>query len=76
MARFVIDTGDIDMSKEDVMEMQSDLQKVTLGYIAKLGYEKPFVTRFPREWYGIFLRGGLDDIAGIEQQIGKQIASF
>ncbi|WP_089993307.1 hypothetical protein [Cognatiyoonia koreensis] len=73
MPRFVIDTGDIDMSKEDVMLLQSDLQSTTLGHIAKLGYEKPWVTKFPRHWYGIILHPDLQGIPGLEEDIGKRL---
>ncbi len=76
MARFVIDTGEVDMSKEDVMSLQVELQQVTLSHVAKLGIDKPWVTKFPREWLGIVLRGGLDEVFGIEQEIGKQLAGF
>lgn len=72
MPRFVIDTGDIDMSKEDVMHLQADLQSTTLGHVAKLGFEKPWVTKFPRHWYGIILHPDLDGIPGLEDSIGKQ----
>lgn len=72
MPRFVIDTGEVDMSKEDVMLLQSELQSVTLGHVAKLGYEKPWVTKFPRHWYGIILHPDLQGLPGLEENIGKQ----
>ncbi len=76
MPRFVIDTGEVDFSKEDTMGLQLELQQTALRHVARMGYDKPFVVKFPREWYGIYLRNKFEGLADIETQIGKQIAGI
>lgn len=76
MPRFVIDTGDVGFSREDTMGLQLELQQVALSHVARMGTDKPFVVKFPREWYGIYLRDKLDGIADVEAQIGKQLAGL
>ncbi len=76
MARFAIDTGDVPMSKEDQAQLQSELQSVTLSHIARLGYDKAFAVKFPREWWGIILHPDLDRIPELEGQWGKRIGGF
>lgn len=71
MTRFVIDIGDIEISKEDHLEIQSELQAVTLRHISKAGFDKPFVVKFPRDWYGAILNPDLDRIEGLERDIGS-----
>lgn len=73
MARFVIDTGDVEMSRDDQMELQTELQQVSLAHIARLGYDKPFAVKFPREWWGIILHPELDRIPGLEKEIGDRL---
>jgi hypothetical protein len=76
MARFAIDTGEIPMSKEDQLELQNELQSVTLSHVARLGYDKSFAVKFPREWWGIILHPDLDRIPDLEGEWGKRLGSF
>jgi hypothetical protein len=70
MPRFVIDLGDIEMSPEAQASLNGDLQKVALGHLAGLRYEKPFAIRFPRDWLGLILRRDFEHIFGIEKELG------
>ncbi len=56
MTRFVIDLGDVPLSKEASAALNADLQKVALTHIAGLQLDKPWVVRFPRDWWGFILR--------------------
>lgn len=76
MARFVIDTGEISMSKEDTMALQADIQGMVLGHVAKLGYDKPWVTKFPREWYGIILHPELGGLQELEKELGNRLGGL
>ena len=71
MPRFVIDLGDIEMSKEAQDALSGDLQKVALSHIAGLRYEKPFAIRFPIDWPGFLLRRNFDSIHTAEQELEK-----
>ncbi|WP_137703043.1 hypothetical protein [Marimonas lutisalis] len=74
MARFVIDLGDVELSREAEMELSAELQKVALGHVAASGagriVEQPFAIRFPHEWLGLILRHKIDDIIQVEKQLG------
>ena len=56
MTRFVVDLGDIALSKEAQAAISADMQKVALSHIANLHAEKPYAIRFPRDWWGFILR--------------------
>lgn len=73
MARFVIDTGDIEISKDDQMALQTELQQVAMGHVAKMGFDKPFAVKFPREWYGIILHPELGRIPELEKELGERL---
>ncbi|GAB5437378.1 MULTISPECIES: hypothetical protein [Roseobacteraceae] len=74
MARFVVDTGDLDMDRNSELELQSDIQKLVLGHVARTGFEKPWITKFPHEWYGIILNPELDPLLGREKELGGLLA--
>lgn len=74
MARFVVDTGDLDMDRNSELELQSDIQKLVLGHIARTGYEKPWITKFPHEWYGIILHPELEPLLNREKELGGFLA--
>ncbi|MCG3266808.1 hypothetical protein [Yoonia sp. I 8.24] len=76
MARFAIDLGEMPMSKEDQLQLQNELQSVALKHVARLGYDKPFAVKFPREWWGIILHPDLDRLGDIEAEIGKRLGAF
>lgn len=75
MARFVIDLGNVELSRDAEQELASQLQKVALGAVAAAGagkiVEQPFAIRFPREWLGLILRERLDDILQVEKQVAE-----
>jgi hypothetical protein len=71
MARFVIDTGDVEMDRTAELELQTSIQKVVLNHVAESGYEKPWVVKFPRDWYGIILHPDLDPIFDREAGIAR-----
>ena len=56
MTRFVVDLGDIALSKEVHAAINADIQKVALTHIAGLASPNPYVFRFPREWLGLIMR--------------------
>ncbi len=68
MTRFVIDLGDIDMEKETIEELNADLQKTAMSYVARLRFEEPLVVKFPRPFpWGIIIRPELDDVLKSEK---------
>ena len=71
MTRFVVDLGDIALSKETQSAIAGDLQKVVLGHIAGMRYEQPFITKFPREWWGLVARLNFDHLLDAEKQLGR-----
>ncbi|MDT8854603.1 hypothetical protein RNZ50_06075 [Paracoccaceae bacterium Fryx2] len=71
MTRFVVDLGDIALPKEAEAEIAADMQKMVLGHMARLRIEKPFITKFPREWWGLIARLDFDSILEGELQIGR-----
>jgi hypothetical protein len=73
MPRFVIDLGDIDMSPEMEMDLNRDLQRTALGYVAGLKFDKPFAVRFPIEWLGIILRRDFDHLFKAERNVADTI---
>lgn len=71
MARFVVDTGDLEMDRSTELELQADIQKLVLGHVARTGFEKPWITKFPHHWYGIILNPELDPLLDREKEIGN-----
>lgn len=75
MTRFVIDLGDVKLSREAQQELTAELQSVALGKVAADGagsiVDKPFAIRFPIEWQGLILRDQLEDILKVEKQIAE-----
>ena len=68
MPRFVIDLGDIDMDKNAIEELNADLQKTALSYVARFDFDKPIAVRFPRPFpWGIILRPDFDDVLRAER---------
>ncbi len=76
MPRFVIDLGDVEMSKADELALGADLQKTALGYVAGLRFQEPFVVRFPWEWLGIILRRDFEGLKVGEQALNKAFESL
>lgn len=77
MARFVIDLGDMEMSKEAQAEMNDALQKTALSYIAGLRFEKPIAVKFPGPIiWGIIIRPDFDTLRGAEKQLEEVIGKL
>ncbi len=62
MTRFVVDLGDIDLSRDVQAMISEDIQKTVLSHVARLQLEKPFVTKFPREWWGLIMHDHFDGL--------------
>jgi hypothetical protein len=76
MPRFVIDLGDVEMSKSDEMALGADLQKTALGYLAGIKFQEPFVVRFPWDWLGLIARRDFDSLKISEQVLIKSLDSL
>jgi hypothetical protein len=80
MARFVIDLGDVKLSREAEQELASELQRVALGQVASAGagriVDQPYAIRFPQEWLGLILRDRFEDVLQIEKQFGEVMGQF
>lgn len=73
MTRFVVDLGDIALSKEAQAAISADIQKVALSHIANLHSERPHVIRFPRDWWGFILRQDFEALLDGEKALGRGI---
>ncbi|MBI1171587.1 hypothetical protein GC209_09310 [bacterium] len=73
MTRFVVDLGDIALSKDAQAAISADIQKVALAHIAGLHAEKPYVIRFPRDWWGFILRQDFEAMLEGEKALGRGI---
>lgn len=71
MARFVVDLGDIEMTEKQEAALAGAIQKVALAHVAEVGAEKPFLSYFPREWYGYILRHQLDGLLDAHKELGR-----
>ena len=73
MTRFVVDLGDIALSKEAQAAISADMQKVALAHIAGLDVGNPYVIRFPRDWWGFILRQDFEAMLEGEKMLGRGI---
>ncbi|MBI1218342.1 MAG: hypothetical protein GC186_07320 [Rhodobacteraceae bacterium] len=71
MARFVVDLGDIEMTKEEEAGVARAIQKAALSQLAELRLPGPFFSHFPPGWLGFILRKDLAGILEAEKQIGQ-----
>lgn len=71
MTRFVIDLGDVALSKEAVAALNADLQKVALSHMAGLPHDAPMALRFPRDWLGLIMRRDFESILEGQKQIER-----
>ena len=55
MTRFVVDLGDKEMSRELQATIAEDIQTTVLSHVARLQLDKPFVTKFPKDWWGLII---------------------
>lgn len=70
MPRFVVDLGDIQMDRDSQEELNAAIQKTALSYLSDIRVDKPFVTRFPREWLGIIIRPDIDVLNKDLERVG------
>ena len=73
MARFVIDLGDVEMSKDAQAQLNTQLQQTALAAVAGIKVDKPLVVRFPWEWLGIILRRDIDGIFEADKVISRSL---
>ncbi len=73
MTRFVVDLGDIELSKDAQAAISADMQKVALAHISGMSAEKPYVIRFPRDWWGFILRQDFEAMLEGEKALGRGI---
>lgn len=71
MTRFVVDLGDLKMSKEAQMALSTDLQKTALAHLAGIRFEDPFITKFPRDWWGLIARKDFEGLLDGEKILGR-----
>ena len=73
MARFVVDIGDVQMSKESMLELNKTIQSVALAHIGKHAATDLLVTKFPREWWGIIIHPDFGPLKDLEATLGRNI---
>jgi len=73
MARFVVDLGDIKMSREAQQALADDIQKVVLARVAEVRIDKPFAIKFPIPFPGIILGPEFDRVLELEKQLGERL---
>lgn len=76
MARFVVDLGDIELSKEAEAQMANEFQTTALSYVAKADFRRPLAVKFPIDWIGIIIRPDFKELEMGEALIGKNLGRF
>lgn len=71
MTRFVVDLGDIALPKDTQVALNADIQKLVLGHLAGMRFDQPFVTKFPRDWWGLIARPDFDRLFEGEKQLNR-----
>lgn len=71
MTRFVVDLGDIALTKDAQAAISADMQKVALAHIAGLNVPKPIAIHFPRDWWGFILRQDFEGLLKGEKELGS-----
>ena len=69
MTRFVVDLGDLALSKEVTATIESDIQKLVLGHLAGMRIDKPILSKIPRDWRGLSARFNHEQILDGEKLI-------
>ena len=72
MTKFVVDLGDIKMSKAAQAQISTSIQKSVLASLADLQIDRPSVIGFPIDWPGLLIRRDFDQFKIDQQQIAKQ----
>ena len=73
MTRFVVDLGDIALSKDVQAAINADMQKVALAHIAGHAPADPHVVLFPRDWWGFILRQDFEALLEGEKALQRGI---
>ncbi len=77
MARFVVDLGDIKMSKEAQAELNDALQRTALKHIAGMRFEDPLAVKFPGPIiWGIIIRPDFDRVFQAEKQLEEVLGGL
>lgn len=71
MARFVVDLGDIELSKESQAQLANEIQTTALAHVARADFRKPLAVKFPIEWIGIIIRPDFDQLVQVEKELGR-----
>jgi hypothetical protein len=71
MTRFVVDLGDVALSKEVAAAINADIQKAVMVNLAGISLPQPMVFRFPREWLGLIIRPDFDALLKGEEQLQR-----
>ena len=75
MARFVIDTGDIDLSGTQEAALNNELQRTALGFLADLRFDGVVGLRLPDpSWYGLLIARNPDIIPKMERELGGLVS--
>ena len=71
MARFVIDTGDVDLSSAQEAALNNQLQRTALGFLADLRFDGVVGVRLPDpSWYGMLISRNPGAIPQMERELG------
>ena len=73
MTRFVVDLGDIALSKDQQAAINADMQKVALTHMAGHMPADPHVFLFPRDWWGFILRQDFERLLDGEKSLQRGI---
>ncbi len=76
-SRFVVDLGDIDLSREEEKELNHALQTTVMKKVATFDTDLPIAVRFPVEWLGIVigpdferLEAGIGEVSRAVEKLG------
>jgi len=73
MARFVVDIGDVHMSKEALLELNKAIQSTALAHIGRHAGTDLIVTKFPKDWWGLIAYPDLGPLLDIEKTLGRNV---
>jgi len=77
MARFVVDLGDIKMTKEAQSELNDALQRTALKHIAGMRFEEPLALKFPGPIiWGIIIRPDFERVFKAEKQLEEALGGL
>ncbi len=71
--RFVVDMSGVKLSKEQVREIEADIQKSVLKSVADIRFDFDIRLRFPKEWIGIILNPEVGALSDLEKMVGERL---